>query len=285
MTKEQLYALVDEYIKVNPLVVDTTKTRGADHRELVKRVIDFAEAAGQTLTDPLTFVTLVDNILTVSTFDNDHSVDLSPIADDKIIDLTVDETILTLSTTAEQYNVELSKSNVGLGDVDNTSDASKPVSTATQTALNAKANKVLTGYAKATTVASVAETDTVLIALGKLEKKADDAINNTVAYVQRAAPDAESNKIRFDKNAHYARTTSAITAAHFDSFANAVAGVTVRLQYYGTTAPVIPYGSFVISGAFIGGRENVIYITYVAQLYNTNNAATNGGLEFTISQY
>ncbi|UOK18351.1 minor tail protein [Arthrobacter phage BruhMoment] len=34
----------------------------------------------------------------------------------------------------------LSKSNVGLSNVDNTSDASKPVSTATQTALNGKAN-------------------------------------------------------------------------------------------------------------------------------------------------
>jgi len=34
----------------------------------------------------------------------------------------------------------LSKSNVGLANVDNTSDASKPVSTATQTALNGKAN-------------------------------------------------------------------------------------------------------------------------------------------------
>jgi hypothetical protein len=36
--------------------------------------------------------------------------------------------------------VALAKSDVGLGSVDNTSDANKPVSTATQTALNAKAN-------------------------------------------------------------------------------------------------------------------------------------------------
>lgn len=38
----------------------------------------------------------------------------------------------------------LSKSNVGLSNVDNTSDASKPVSTATQTALNGKANSTHT---------------------------------------------------------------------------------------------------------------------------------------------
>ena len=36
--------------------------------------------------------------------------------------------------------VTLAKADVGLGNVDNTSDANKPVSTATQTALNAKAN-------------------------------------------------------------------------------------------------------------------------------------------------
>lgn len=38
----------------------------------------------------------------------------------------------------------LSKSNVGLGNVDNTSDASKPISTATQTALDGKANSTHT---------------------------------------------------------------------------------------------------------------------------------------------
>jgi hypothetical protein len=37
-------------------------------------------------------------------------------------------------------NITLAKADVGLGNVDNTSDASKPVSTATQTALNAKEN-------------------------------------------------------------------------------------------------------------------------------------------------
>lgn len=37
-------------------------------------------------------------------------------------------------------NASLSKSDVGLGNVDNTSDLSKPISTATQTALNAKEN-------------------------------------------------------------------------------------------------------------------------------------------------
>ena len=42
-------------------------------------------------------------------------------------------------------NIDLSKSDVGLGNVDNTSDANKPVSTATQTALNAKQATLVSG--------------------------------------------------------------------------------------------------------------------------------------------
>jgi hypothetical protein len=40
-------------------------------------------------------------------------------------------------------NIDLAKGDVGLGNVDNTSDANKPVSTATQTALDAKTNKLI----------------------------------------------------------------------------------------------------------------------------------------------
>jgi hypothetical protein len=40
-------------------------------------------------------------------------------------------------------NIDLAKGDVGLGNVDNTSDANKPVSTAQQTALDAKTNKLI----------------------------------------------------------------------------------------------------------------------------------------------
>lgn len=42
-------------------------------------------------------------------------------------------------------NIDISKSDVGLGNVDNTSDANKPISTATQTALNAKQATLVSG--------------------------------------------------------------------------------------------------------------------------------------------
>lgn len=42
-------------------------------------------------------------------------------------------------------NIDLTKSDVGLSNVDNTSDLNKPISTATQTALNAKENTITAG--------------------------------------------------------------------------------------------------------------------------------------------
>lgn len=49
------------------------------------------------------------------------------------------------STSGSWENHALTKSDVGLGNVDNTSDANKPISTATQTALNAKENTITAG--------------------------------------------------------------------------------------------------------------------------------------------
>ena len=48
------------------------------------------------------------------------------------------------SVNGQTGTVTLTKADVGLGNVDNTADAAKPISTATQTALNAKANSAIT---------------------------------------------------------------------------------------------------------------------------------------------
>jgi len=60
------------------------------------------------------------------------------------------EPAITAGTTAQYYRGDktfqtLNKSAVGLGNVDNTSDANKPISTATQTALNAKQDTLVSG--------------------------------------------------------------------------------------------------------------------------------------------
>jgi hypothetical protein len=59
------------------------------------------------------------------------------------------EPTINATTSADYYRGDktfatLNKAAVGLGNVDNTSDANKPVSTATQTALDAKTNKLIT---------------------------------------------------------------------------------------------------------------------------------------------
>lgn len=60
---------------------------------------------------------------------------------DVALTLLADGNMLRYNSAMQMWeNVTLSKSDVGLGNVDNTSDLNKPISTATQTALNAKAN-------------------------------------------------------------------------------------------------------------------------------------------------
>lgn len=50
------------------------------------------------------------------------------------------DSFTTNRSSNKSINITMSKSDVGLGNVDNTSDLNKPISTATQTALDAKAN-------------------------------------------------------------------------------------------------------------------------------------------------
>lgn len=54
-------------------------------------------------------------------------------------------TTTTINGHALTGNIAVTTSDIGLGNVNNTSDADKPVSTATQTALNAKQNTITTG--------------------------------------------------------------------------------------------------------------------------------------------
>jgi len=164
------------------------------------------------------------------------------------------------------------------------------VARAPATALDAKQDKVLTGFVPVTTASvidPIKPTDTLLAALGKLERKADQAIVGILAYTQRLAPDTDENKVRFDHNAHYARTT-VLTEAHFTSLtdATAIAGVTVRLQYFGSVAPAFPANYRLVSGGFIANRETVLYLTFIpAAVTSTPIVAGTPMVEVTISQY
>ena len=85
--------------------------------------------------------------------------------------------------------VVLTKSSVGLGNVDNTSDLNKPISTATQTALNAKAplaSPALTGTPTAPTPLS--SDDSTRIATTAFVRDYVDTISTGVSSVSVTAP-------------------------------------------------------------------------------------------------
>lgn len=67
------------------------------------------------------------------------------------------------SVNGQQGTITLGKADVGLGSADNTSDANKPISTATQTALNGKAD-LIGGVVPASQLPALALTSTVVVA-------------------------------------------------------------------------------------------------------------------------
>ena len=106
----------------------------------------------------------------------------------------ISDTSLLVTTTGAQTLTNktitspsgLVKSDVGLGNVDNTSDASKPVSTAAQTALDLKAplaNPTFTG-----TVSGITKT---MVGLGSVDNTADTA--KPVSTAQQTALDLKAN--------------------------------------------------------------------------------------------
>jgi len=93
----------------------------------------------------------------------------------KLVGLTTRNVIFTGST---------SKTDIGLGNVDNTSDANKPVSTATQTALNLKAN-----IASPTFTGTVSGITKSMVGLGNVDNTTDAA--KTISTATQTALDAK----------------------------------------------------------------------------------------------
>lgn len=75
---------------------------------------------------------------------------------------------ISAAETQEVELVELTKADVGLGNVDNTSDANKPISTATQTALNGKQDAITGGASTITSSNLTANRALVSDASGKV---------------------------------------------------------------------------------------------------------------------
>jgi len=92
----------------------------------------------------------------------------------------------TVNGKALTTNITLAKVDVGLGNVDNTSDANKPVSTAQQSALNLKAN-----LASPTFTGTVAGVTKSMVGLGNADNTSD--VNKPVSTAQQSAIDLKAN--------------------------------------------------------------------------------------------
>lgn len=147
---EQINAAITGLIGGAPGVLDTLN-------ELAAAIND----------DPTFFSTIATNLSNhESDSTNVHGIpDTSLLATKSYAD-TAEADAITAAGTAADTKISnavaaLTKSSVGLGNVDNTSDANKPVSTATQTALDAKASDTdLSDHTSATTnVHGILDTD------------------------------------------------------------------------------------------------------------------------------
>jgi hypothetical protein len=141
-TQTALDLKVDE----NALITGATKTKITyDAKGLVTAGAD-ATTADITDSTNKRYVTdaqatVIGNTSGTNTGDNATNSQYSGLAASK-------ENTITATTSADYYRGDktfatLNKTAVGLGTVDNTSDANKPVSTATQTALDLKTNKLI----------------------------------------------------------------------------------------------------------------------------------------------
>ena len=143
----QLDAKVDE----NAAITGATKTKITyDAKGLVTAgadatTADIADSSNKRyVTDAQ--LTVIGNTSGTNSGDNATNSQYSGLAASKQDTLVSGTNIKTLEgqSLLGSGNIDLSKSDVGLGNVDNTSDANKPISTATQTALDTKTNKLIT---------------------------------------------------------------------------------------------------------------------------------------------
>lgn len=142
------------------------------------------------------------------------------------------------SVAGKTGTVTLSSADVGLGNVDNTSDANKPISTATQLALNDKydssnpANYVdATGAANAAPVQSVAgKTGTVTLSSADVGLGNVDNTSDANKPISTATQLALNDKYDSSNPANYVDATGAAAAAPVQSVAGKTGAVTIDLS-------------------------------------------------------
>jgi hypothetical protein len=155
---------VDNTSDVNKPISSATQT-ALNGKYDASNPSNYVNASGAAAAAPVQSVSGKSGIITLDKTDVglpnvDNTSDLNkPISTDTQTALNGKENSITAGTTSQYYRGDktfqtLDKSSVGLSNVDNTSDADKPISSATQTALNDKANKDLSNIVSTSIPAS-----------------------------------------------------------------------------------------------------------------------------------
>jgi hypothetical protein len=146
-----LQTALDLKVDENAAITGATKTKVTyDQKGLVTAgadatTADIADSTNKRYVTDAQLV-VVGNTSGTNTGDNATNSQYSGLAASKQDTLVSATNIKTIEgqSLLGSGNIDLAKGDVGLGNVDNTSDANKPVSTATQTALDAKTAKLIT---------------------------------------------------------------------------------------------------------------------------------------------
>jgi hypothetical protein len=213
-----------------------------------KRITDLSELTNPTTDDVFPVVDIATNTTTKVQLGN------LPVPTSVTTALATKENTITPGTTAQYFRGDksfqtLDKTAVGLANVDNTSDANKPVSTAQQTALNAKQDTLVSG----TNIKTLNSTS--LLGSGNI--------------VLTANPSGVSGAIQFSNGSAFASDASNL----FWDDTNNRLGV-------GTNAPT---ATIHIKGAGNSSATNALYLenSDSSQLLKvTNNGILSLGLNF-----
>lgn len=181
-------------------------------------------------------------------------------------------------------NIDLTKSDVGLGNVDNTSDLNKPISTATQTALNAKENTITAGttsqYFRGDKTFQTL--DKTAVGLGNVDNTSD--ANKPVSTAQAAAIALKQDTLVSGTNIKTVNGQSLVGSGNVavnQSFRTLSTGVTVPLSS-GDRFFIMQSGlSSGTESAVTMSAEYAMTITEI-RIRTTNAQPASGSLVFTL---
>jgi hypothetical protein len=169
-------------------------------------------------------------------------------------------------------NIDLTKSDVGLANVDNTSDLSKPISTATQTALAAKLETVNTND-----IVNHAVTNNKLAQMNANTYKGRSSGNGTpqdlsvadlpISTATQTALNAKQDKasattstqLTFTNQRVHGTFTAPITAGTITAnLTGAIVGTRQKMYHQANVEPNYPLGFVQVGGAYVPSAKNII---------------------------